>query len=159
MSVLITIIVIAFVVWCIWYCIVPTSPPPPPPSLPPQPKRKRATLSVGTVDQKRRCNVCNTLNTIQGLRTLDLGWLPPAEEKERQRCYGPANFTCTCCGAEQVVPNPPGKCYIYNHSTDVSTSDMGHFGEPGAGCLTASAKPRNTPPHNSDYYDRLSDPW
>jgi len=114
MSVLITIVVIAFVALCIWYCIVPTSPPPPPPSLPPQPTRKRPTLQVGKVDQKRRCNACNTLNTIPYLRTLDLGWLPPAEEKERQRCYGPANFTCTSCGSEQEIPNPRGMCYIYD---------------------------------------------
>ena len=113
MSVLITIVVIAFVAWCIWYCIVPTSPPPPPPSLPPQPTRKRPTLQIGKVDQKRKCNTCGTHNTIQGLRTLDLGWLPPPEEKERQRHHGPARFTCTC-GAEQVVPNPPGMCYINN---------------------------------------------
>jgi hypothetical protein len=139
MSVLITIGVIAFVALCIWYYIVPTSPPPPPPSsLPPQPTRKRSTLSVGTADQIRRCNACGTLNTIPHLRTLDLGRLPPAEEKERAKNYGPANFTCTCCGAEQVVPNPPGKCYINNAPLNVSTSDMNHLADAGAGCLTIS---------------------
>jgi hypothetical protein len=114
MSVLITIVVIAFVALCIWYCIVPTSPPPPPPSLPPQPTRKRPTLQIGKVDQKRRCNACGTHNTIQGLRTLNLGCLPPTQEAERQRHYSPATFTCTSCGANQEVPNPRGMCYINN---------------------------------------------
>lgn len=150
MSILITIIVIAFVALFIWYCIVPTSPPSPPPSLPPQLTHKRPTLQIGTVDQKRRCNACGTHNTIEGLRTVSFGPVSPAEEKERQRHHGPARFTCTSCGSEQEIPNPRGMCYIDNRPASVS-SGKEYLGDAGAGCLTVSAKSHDNSSYSSDY--------